>query len=72
MKVTRKKISKAERSIVHNPGKLNERREPYWVVTSSAVVSVKKVKLKVCTFRRINSYSVAYGNYSKAKTIKIR
>lgn len=32
----------------------------------------KKVKIKVRTYRKINSYSIAYGKYSKAVSVRVR
>lgn len=40
--------------------------------TGSVKKFPKKIKLKVFAKRKINSYSVAYGEVSKAKTVKIR
>ena len=40
--------------------------------TGSVKKFPKKIKLKVFAKRKINSYSVAYGEASKAKTVKIR
>ena len=107
--VKKKKIIKSRDAIVHNPGKITERREYYDVFTCQAKIRVtkikgatsyyfscgyeinkekgtvvlakttgsvkkfpKKIKLKVFAKRKINSYSVAYGEVSKAKTVKIR
>lgn len=117
--ISKVKHGKYKDAIVHNPGRWNERREPYWVYTAKATVSLKPVKgckeyelygckiyfsstknkflkktknsnvlfasargsksklpktlkFKVRTVRRINSYAVAYGNWSKTKTVKIR
>lgn len=108
-KVSKIKQSKKRDYIIHNPGRWNERRVPYWVYNVKGTVVIKKVKgcrkyqfstmdstkktksnvllasarnskkklpkkikLKVRTVRQINSYAVAYGNWSKAKTVKIR
>ncbi len=38
----------------------------------SAAGLPKSAKLKVCAYRKINSYSVAYGKYSKAKSVSVR
>lgn len=40
--------------------------------TGSVKKFPKKIKLKVFAKRKINSYSVAYGEVSKAKIVKIR
>lgn len=108
-KVSKIKQSKKRDYIIHNPGRWNERRVPYWVYNVKGTVVIKKVKgcrkyqfstmdstkktksnvllasarnskkklpkkikLKVRTVRQINSYAVAYGDWSKAKTVKIR
>lgn len=108
-KVSKIKQGKKRDYIIHNPGRWNERRVPYWVYNVKGTVVIKKVKgcrkyqfstmdstkktksnvllasarnskkklpkkikLKVRTVRQINSYAVAYGNWSKAKTVKIR